>query len=62
MVAVYQVGTKPASLMATTEPLAATGVGILRLGIPYGGLDWLACGCIVASMVLITLFTGVGSE
>lgn len=56
MVAVRLVGPKPASLMATTEPLAATGVGILWLGIPFGGLDWLACACIIASMVLITLF------
>lgn len=56
MVAVQLVGPKPASLMATTEPLAATGVGILWLGIPFGGLDWLACGCIIASMVLITMF------
>jgi len=56
------VDPKPASLMATTEPLAATGVGILWLGIPFGGMDWLACGCIIASMVLITLFPGLGSE
>ncbi len=58
MVAVRLVGPKPASLMATTEPLAATGVGILWLGIPFGGLDWLACACIMASMVLIALFPG----
>jgi drug/metabolite transporter (DMT)-like permease len=56
MVAVRLVGPKPASLMATTEPLAATGVGIIWLGIPFGGMDWLACACIIASMVLITAF------
>jgi drug/metabolite transporter (DMT)-like permease len=56
MVAVRLVGPKPASLMATTEPLAATAVGILWLGIPFGGLDWVACGCIISAMVLVTLF------
>ena len=58
MVAVKLVGPKPASLMATTEPLASTDVGILWLGIPFSGLDWLACGCIIASMVLVMLFPG----
>jgi len=62
MVAVRLVGPKPASLMATTEPLAATIVGILWLGIPFGGMDWIACVCIIGSMVLITAFAPDGRK
>ena len=54
MKAVKMVGAKVASLIATVEPLAATVVGIYWLHIHFDGMDWLACACIMTSIICIS--------
>lgn len=56
MLAVKWLGAKPASLIATTEPIAASIVAVIWMDVPFGPIDWLACLLIVGAIVLLTAF------
>jgi drug/metabolite transporter (DMT)-like permease len=56
MLAVKWLGAKPASLIATTEPIAASVVAVIWMNVPFGAIDWLACLLIVLAIILLTLF------
>lgn len=56
MLAVKWLGAKPASLIATTEPIAASIVAVVWMNVPFGPIDWLACLLIVGAIVLLTVF------
>lgn len=56
MISVKWIGAKPASLMATTEPIAAAVVAIIWMKVRFGWIDWMACLCIVLAITLLTLF------
>ena len=56
MLAVKWLGAKPASLIATTEPIAASIVAVIWMHVPFGAIDWLACLLIVLAIILLTLF------
>jgi drug/metabolite transporter (DMT)-like permease len=56
MLSVKWLGAKPASLIATTEPIAASIVAVIWMDVPFGPIDWLACLLIVGAIVLLTAF------
>ncbi len=37
--------------------LAAAGVAVLWLDVPFGGIDWIGTFCILITIVLLTLGT-----
>lgn len=52
---VGMIGANTASLLACAEPLSATIVAVVWLGVPFGRADWLGTACIIATIVLLTL-------
>ncbi|WAC48753.1 EamA family transporter [Asticcacaulis sp. SL142] len=51
------IGARTASLMACAEPLSATLIAVFWLKVPFGVYDWLGAGCIIATLLLLTLRT-----
>lgn len=51
------IGAPTASLLCCVEPLAAAGVAVLWLDVPFGGIDWIGTFCILITIVLLTLGT-----
>lgn len=54
-IAFARVSATTASLILTTEPIFAAGLGALLLGETFGGSDYLGATCIVGACVLATL-------
>ncbi|MEM9964730.1 MAG: hypothetical protein AAGC58_05220, partial [Asticcacaulis sp.] len=46
---------RPVSLMACAEPLAAAGIGIVWLKIPFGAYDWAGAALILGTILILTL-------
>ncbi|WP_140985007.1 DMT family transporter [Asticcacaulis tiandongensis] len=55
LTAVKLIGARPVSLMACAEPLAAAGIGIVWLKIPFGAYDWLGATLILGTILILTL-------
>lgn len=51
--ALRQIGAQRASLLTCVEPLSATLLAVLWLGVAWGGMDWLGTACIIATVVLL---------
>ncbi|UYQ95683.1 EamA family transporter [Chitinophaga horti] len=52
--AVKLIGGQKASLLASTEPLAATILGVLWLHTPFTVIDWIGSICIVSTVFLLS--------
>ena len=53
--AVQLIGGQKASLLTSAEPLAATLIAVLWLGVPFHTMDWLGAGLVVATVFLLAL-------
>ena len=61
-IAFSRVSATTASLILTTEPLFAAGLGAVALGETFGGSDYLGASFIVGACVLATLMDGEKEE
>ena len=53
--AVQIIGGQKASLLTSAEPLAATLIAVLWLGVPFHAMDWLGAVLIVATVFLLAM-------
>ena len=53
--AVQLIGGQKASLLTSAEPLSATLIAVLWLGVPFHTMDWLGAALIVATVFLLAL-------
>ncbi|MGV3761587.1 DMT family transporter [Parapedobacter sp.] len=53
--AVQMIGGQQASLLTSGEPLSATLIAVLWLGIPFQAIDWIGALLIIATVFLLAL-------
>lgn len=58
LVSVKLVGATVASLLACAEPLSAAVISVVWLKVSFGIYDWLGTGCIILTIILLTLKHG----
>lgn len=51
--AIHLIGAEISSLMATVQPLSATLLAVLVLGVPFVWIDWIGALCIITTIVLL---------
>ncbi|HLT07651.1 MAG TPA: EamA family transporter [Cyclobacteriaceae bacterium] len=54
LTAVKIIGGQKTSLLASAEPLSATVLAVLWLGVAFTGMDWLGTLCIVSTIFLLS--------
>ncbi|MDC7675423.1 DMT family transporter [Asticcacaulis machinosus] len=58
LTAVKVIGARISSLMACAEPLAATVLAVIWLGVSFGAYEWIGTACILGTILLLTLRRG----
>lgn len=55
LTAVRRIGATTASLLSCAEPVVAATLTVAWLHVPFGWMDWLGTGCVLGTILLLTL-------